>query len=46
VPRGRGDEAKSGGGPDPRATLGRKAREIFIPDLHIDRITVKTRDFR
>jgi error-prone DNA polymerase len=46
VRRGRGDEAKSGGGPDPRDTLGRKAREIYVPDLHIDRIKVKTRDFR
>ncbi len=46
VPRGRGDEAKSGGGPDPRDTLGRKAREIYVQDLHIDRIKVKTRDFR
>jgi error-prone DNA polymerase len=46
VPRGRGDEAKAGGGPDPRETLGRKVRDIFVPDLHIDRIKVKTRDFR
>ncbi len=46
VPHGRGDEAKHGGGPDPRETLGRKAREIYIPDLHIDSIKVKTRDFR
>jgi error-prone DNA polymerase len=46
VQRGRGDEAKTGGGPDLRETLGRKAREIFVPDLHIDRIKVKTRDFR
>jgi len=46
LPRGRGDQAKTGGGPDPRETLGRKAREIYIPDLHIDRIKVKTRDFR
>jgi error-prone DNA polymerase len=46
VPHGRGDEAKSGGGQDPRDTLGRKAREIYVPDLHIDRIKVKTRDFR
>ena len=46
VPLGRGDQAKTGGGPDPRETLGRKAREIYIPDLHIDTIKVKTRDFR
>jgi len=46
VPRGRGDEAKEGGGPEPRETLGREVRDIFVPDLHIDRINVKTRDFR
>lgn len=46
LPHGRGDQAKTGGGPDPRETLGRKAREIYIPDLHIDRIRVKTRNFR
>jgi error-prone DNA polymerase len=46
IPHTRGDEAKSGGGPDPRAALGRKPRDILVPDLHIDRIRVKTRDFR
>jgi error-prone DNA polymerase len=55
VPHGRGDEAKSGGGPDARETSskalgrgppGRKAREIYVRDLHIDTIKVKTRDFR
>ena len=46
VPHGRGDQAKTGGGPDPRDGLGRKARDIYIPDLHIDTIKVKTRDFR
>jgi error-prone DNA polymerase len=46
VPRGRGDEAKSGGRPDPRETLGRKVRDIYVSDLHIARIKVKTRDFR
>ena len=44
--RGRGDQAKAGGGPDPREALGRKAREIYVPDLHLDRLRVKTRDFR
>jgi error-prone DNA polymerase len=44
---GRGDEAKHGGGPDPRGALGRKPRDIFIPDLRIgDGIKVKARDFR
>jgi error-prone DNA polymerase len=46
VPHGRGDPAKTGGGPDPRETLGRKAREIFSPHMRIDRIKVKSRDFR
>ena len=40
---GRGDEACGGSGP----ALGRKARDIFIPDLPIDGgIKVKARDFR
>jgi error-prone DNA polymerase len=44
---GRGDEAKHGSRPDPReAPLGRKPRDIFIPDLHLDSIKLKTRDFR
>lgn len=43
---GRGDEAKHGGGPDSRETLGRKPRDIYVPDLHIDSIKVKTRDLR
>src|SRR3954449_597933 len=37
LPRGRGDEARGGGGPDERdPTLGRKAREIYSPDLRVD----------
>ncbi len=46
LPHGRGDQAKSGGGPDPRDGPGRKPRDIYVPDLHIDTIRVKTRDFR
>jgi len=47
VPHGRGDEAKHGSGPDPRGALGRKPRDIFIPDLRVgEGIKVKTRDFR
>ncbi|WCP15852.1 Error-prone DNA polymerase [Sphingobium sp. AntQ-1] len=56
----RGDGAKNGGGPDPRdpdsKLLGRKAREIYIPDLRLgsgiipgqstEGIKVKPRDFR
>jgi error-prone DNA polymerase len=46
---GRGDEARHGGGPDQRETesLGRRPRDIYIPDLHIGSgIKVQTRDFR
>jgi error-prone DNA polymerase len=46
LPHGRGDAAKSGGGPDPREALGRKPRDIYVPDRHIDTIKVKARDFR
>jgi error-prone DNA polymerase len=46
VPQGRGDQARTGGGPDPRETLGRRPREIYVPDVQSDRIKVKTRDFR
>jgi hypothetical protein len=45
LPHGRGDEAKNGGGPDSRQALGRKPRDIYIPDLRIEAaINVKTRD--
>ena len=47
VPHGRGDQVTHGGGPDPRETLGRKPRDIFIPDLRGGpEIKVPTRDFR
>jgi error-prone DNA polymerase len=49
LPHGRGDQARNGGsGPDPRELppKGLRARDISIPDLHIDTIKVKTRDFR
>ena len=48
LPHGRGDKARSGGsGPDPRdkAPRGVKARDIYVPDLHIDTLRTKTRDF-
>jgi error-prone DNA polymerase len=37
-----------GSGPDPRETpqRGLRTRDIYIPDLHIDSIKMKTRDFR
>jgi error-prone DNA polymerase len=44
---GRGDQVKHGGGPDPRErNLGRKSRDIYTPEIHIDTLKVKTRDFR
>lgn len=49
LPHGRGDEFHHGSAtPDPRGLPPRvpKPRDIFIPDLHIDTIKVKARDFR
>jgi error-prone DNA polymerase len=48
LPAGRGDEARHGGsGLDPRETQAlRKVRDIYVPDLHIDTLAVKARDFR
>ncbi|SEE65151.1 DNA polymerase III, alpha subunit /error-prone DNA polymerase, DnaE-like [Rhizobiales bacterium GAS188] len=47
VPTGRGDEARHAGGADPRGVPKlRDVRDIYIPDLHIDRLAVKARDFR
>ncbi|CDX12085.1 Error-prone DNA polymerase 2 [Mesorhizobium plurifarium] len=49
VPHGRGDQVRNGGsGPDPRELppKGLRSRDIYIPDLHIDNINVRTRDFR
>lgn len=45
---GRGDEAKRGGGPDPRDNKGSppKPRDIYVTDLHIDALKVKARNFR
>ena len=43
LPHGRGDEVYRGSAPDPRRP---KARDIYIPDLSLDTIKVKTRDFR
>jgi error-prone DNA polymerase len=46
---GRGDEAKHGGSPDQRDEkgLGRKARDIYIPDLRLGSgIKIPARDFR
>jgi error-prone DNA polymerase len=47
LPAGRGDEARHPGGPDPRADIPiKKVRDIYIPDLHIDTLSVKARNFR
>jgi error-prone DNA polymerase len=49
LPAGRGDEARTGGhGGDPRdkALPLRKVRDIYVPDLHIDTLAVKARNFR
>jgi error-prone DNA polymerase len=49
VPHGRGDEARHGGVPEQRAAdgLGRKPRDIYIPDLRLGSgIKVPTRNFR
>jgi error-prone DNA polymerase len=44
---GRGDQVRTGGGPDPRELppTGLRTRDIYIPDLHIDTIRVKSRNF-
>jgi error-prone DNA polymerase len=48
LPHGRGDQVKGGGGPDPRELTpkGLRTRDIYAPDLHIDTIKVKSRNFR
>ncbi len=47
LPAGRGDEARHPGGPDPRGALPvKKVRDIYIPDLHIDTLSVRARNFR
>lgn len=49
LPHGRGDEFHHGSPtPDPRGLppKGLKTRDIYIPDLHLDTIKVKSRDFR
>jgi error-prone DNA polymerase len=46
LPHGRGDEAKHGGGPDPRGNAPR-VRDIYVPDMRTEgELKVKTRDFR
>ncbi|MBY3266629.1 error-prone DNA polymerase [Rhizobium laguerreae] len=47
LPAGRGDEFARGGGPDPRDKPKPvvAARDMFVPDLHIDTLKVKSRNF-
>jgi error-prone DNA polymerase len=47
LPHGRGDEFHHGGnGQDSRDRPSRKVRDIYIPDLHIDTLKLKPRNFR
>jgi error-prone DNA polymerase len=47
LPHGRGDEFHRGGGSqDSRDRPKRQPRDIFIPDLHIDTLKLKPRNFR
>ena len=47
LPHGRGDEVHHGSLPDPRgAPRPHKVRDIYIPDLSLEAIRVKARDFR
>ncbi|MFA4939490.1 error-prone DNA polymerase [Brevundimonas sp.] len=43
LPHGRGDEVYRGSAPDARSL---KVRDIYIPDLSLEAIRVRTRDFR
>ena len=48
LPHGRGDQVThAGGGPDPRERppKGLRTRDLYTPDLHIDTIKVKSRNF-
>ncbi|MBY3044232.1 DNA polymerase III subunit alpha [Rhizobium phaseoli] len=47
LPAGRADEFARGGGPDPRdkPKSVMAARDMFVPDLHIDTLKVKSRNF-
>lgn len=47
LPTGRGDEFAHGGGPDPRDQPKPvvQARDMFVRDLHIDTLKVKSRNF-
>lgn len=49
LPHGRGDKFHHGSPtPDPRdlSPKGLRTRDIYIPDLHLESLKLKTRDFR
>ena len=48
LPHGRGDEVHLGSTPHPRGPRSKEltARDIYSPDLHLDTIRAKTRDFQ
>lgn len=47
LPTGRGDEFAHGGGPDSRdRPKVVRPRDMFVPDLHIDTLKVKSRNFQ
>jgi error-prone DNA polymerase len=48
LPHGRGDEFHRGGSPDARdlPPKGLGTRDIYIPDLHIDSLRIKPRNFQ
>jgi error-prone DNA polymerase len=48
LPHGRGDEFHHGGSLDARGLppKGLRTRDIYIPDLHIDSLRLKPRNFR
>ncbi|OWV92666.1 DNA polymerase [Rhizobium sp. R72] len=48
LPTGRGDEFAHGGGPNPRDTPKPvvQARDMYVRDLHIDTLKVKSKDFQ
>jgi hypothetical protein len=46
LPHGRGEEFHHGSPGIDSRRLPPKPRDIYVPDLHLDSIKVKTRDFR
>ncbi|MBY3307630.1 hypothetical protein HFO04_33490 [Rhizobium laguerreae] len=48
LPVGRGDEVARGGGPEPRDRPKPvvAARDLFVPDLHIDTLKIEARNFQ